>query len=245
MTSMAMVRKVHADRRNDKSMTFVLSDETPDRAGDIILSSGWQLDDFRKNPIALFGHQSDFIVGTWKDVRIEKQQLLGDLEPAPKGTSERTDEIIRFVEAGVLRAVSVGFVPIERKIRRSKEEDFVGFTYTKHMLVESSLVAVPANPNALAVAKQLNLSSDARDLVFAVLGNEDKAASVDHIGVPAKLMEPDRWSPEEARKAKFWLQGFMKDHPGNPFYRKLYRLLDEIECVRTIVAVSGRTKRTT
>jgi HK97 family phage prohead protease len=245
MTSMAMVRKVHADHRNDKSMTFVLSDETPDRIGDIIKVDGWQLDEFNKNPIALFGHRSDFIVGTWKDVRVEKGQLLGELQPAPKGISERTDEIIRFVESGILRAVSVGFVPIERKIRRTKEEAFSGFTYTKQTLSEASMVAVGANPNALAVAKQLNLSSDARNLVFAVLGNEDKAASVDHIGVPAKLMEPDRWSPEEARKAKFWLQGFMKDHPGNPFYRKLYRLLDEIECVRTIVAVSGRTKRTT
>jgi hypothetical protein len=38
--------------------------------------------------------------------------------------------------------------------------------YTKQELVECSLVAVPANPNALMVAKQLSISFATRSLVF-------------------------------------------------------------------------------
>jgi hypothetical protein len=55
-------KKVHAD--TSTSVTFVLSDEPPDGMGDVIRSEGWQLDAFRRNPIALFGHSSGFPIGT-------------------------------------------------------------------------------------------------------------------------------------------------------------------------------------
>jgi HK97 family phage prohead protease len=240
---MAIIHKVHAEKSD--GMTFVLSDETPDRAGDIITASGFDLADFNRNPIALFGHRSDWILGTWKDVRVEGKRLLGELEPAPEGISARADEIIRFVRADILKAVSVGFLPIERKMRRDKDEKFLGFTYTKQQLVEASVVAVPANPNALAVAKELKLSNEIRRLVIAKHGNsDDKPATPDHVGEYAKLMEPERWSPGEARKLKQWVQGLIKSYPENRLYRKLYRLLDEIECVRTIVAEHGRARLT-
>lgn len=239
---MNIVHKTHAGKSGD-GKTFVLSDETPDRMGDVIMAEGWDLADFRKNPIALFNHSKDWIVGTWKNLRIEGHALLGELEPAPKGISERADEITRFIEAGVLKSVSVGFLPLERKIRR-KGEEMVGYTFTKQTLVESSIVAVPANPNALAIAKELNLSSDACKLVFAVSGNEpEQVRKHDHIGEFANLKELDRWSPEQATQAKRWLATLARQHPSNRMFKKLYQLMDEIECVRTIIAEQGRTAR--
>ena len=133
----------------------MLSDETPDRMDDVIMSDGWDLANFNKNPIALFGHQSSFPIGKWKNVRVVDKQLRGFLELAPEGTSERIDEIRRLVDADILRAVSVGFRPKESKPRA--ETDW-GLFFTKSELVETSLVSVPANPNALAVAKSLKIS---------------------------------------------------------------------------------------
>src|SRR2546423_3822950 len=43
-----------------KGLDFILSDATPDRYDDIILTSGWELNNFNRNPIALFAHRSDF-----------------------------------------------------------------------------------------------------------------------------------------------------------------------------------------
>ncbi|UPK03113.1 phage major capsid protein [Bradyrhizobium sp. 170] len=137
---------------------------------DIIMSDGWQLSNFKKNPIALFGHKSDFPIGRWKNLRVEDKQLLGELELAPEGTSDRIDEIRRLVEADILRAVSVGFRPLESKPR--KETDY-GVFFTQAELVETSLVSVPANPNALAVAKSLKISPETIDLVFAGKGARD------------------------------------------------------------------------
>lgn len=161
--------KTHAGKLSD--MEYVLSDETPDRMDDVIMSDGWQLDNFKKNPIALFGHRSDFPIGKWKNLRVEKKQLRGVLEFAPKGTSPRIDEIRTLVENDILRAVSVGFRPLESRPRM--ESDWGSF-YTKAELVETSLVAVPANPNALAVAKSLNISPETCKLIFAGQGKGDQ-----------------------------------------------------------------------
>ncbi|MBO4221964.1 phage major capsid protein [Bradyrhizobium neotropicale] len=160
--------KTHAGKMT--GMEFVLSDETPDRMDDVIMSDGWQLDNFKKNPIALFGHRSDFPIGKWKNLRVVNKQLRGHLELAPAGTSERIDEIRKLVEADILRAVSVGFRALESRPR--KETGFGSF-FTKSELVETSLVSVPANPNALAVAKSLKISAATINLVFAGQGARD------------------------------------------------------------------------
>jgi HK97 family phage prohead protease len=160
-----VVRKTHASKAD--GLDFVLSDETPDRYGDVIAADGWILDNFKRNPIALFGHSSSFPIGTWKDLSVEGGALKGHLQLAPAGTSDRIDELRKLVEAGILRAVSVGFLPIEKKTMDAKADDFFGpFKYLKQELIETSLVSIPANPNALAVARGLNVSNDTLEIVF-------------------------------------------------------------------------------
>jgi HK97 family phage prohead protease/HK97 family phage major capsid protein len=167
-----IVRKTHAAAV--AGMEFVMSDETTDRMDDVILSDGWDLANFKKNPIALFGHRSDFPIGKWSNLRVENKQLRGHLELAPEGTSERIDEIRRLIDAGILRAVSVGFRPLERQPIDEKADEFWGpFKFIKQELVETSLVSVPANPNALAVAKSLKISPETQQLVFAGHGRRN------------------------------------------------------------------------
>ncbi len=165
-----VVHKTHASKV--EGMEFVMSDETPDRMDDIIMSDGWDLEHFKKNPIALFGHRSDFPIGKWSNLRVDNKQLKGKLELAPAGTSERIDEIRKLIEAGILKAVSVGFRPKEHTQLDSKNP-FSGLRFTKQELVETSLVSVPANPNALAIAKSLKISPATIDVVFAEQGKKD------------------------------------------------------------------------
>jgi HK97 family phage prohead protease len=165
-----IIRKTHAQKV--EGMEFVMSDETPDRMDDIIMADGWELDNFKKNPIALFGHRSDFPIGKWSNLRVENKQLRGQLELAPAGTSERIDEIRRLIEAGILRAVSVGFHPKE-SVALDHKNPFSGYKFTKQELIETSLVSVPANPNALAVAKSLKISPETQQLVFAGHGRRN------------------------------------------------------------------------
>jgi HK97 family phage prohead protease/HK97 family phage major capsid protein len=159
-------------------MEFVLSDESPDRMGDVIMANGWDLANFTKNPIALFNHNPDFIIGAWENVRIDKRELRGHLKLAPKGASPRLDEIRALIDAGILKASSVGFRPAGSAPRKSAEGSYLGQTFTKQELVEVSVVSVPANANALAVAKSLmtsgKISAGTLDLVFAKHGTESE-----------------------------------------------------------------------
>lgn len=160
---MEIVRKALAGK--GEGMEFVLSDATVDRYGDIVEPDGWDLKNFKKNPIALFGHDSRFPIGKWADLRVEGGKLIGKLQLAQRGTSFRIDELIKLVEQGILRAVSVGFRAL--KAEPLNEADPYGpRRFLKQELLETSLVSVPANPAALAMAKSMNLSSETMSLAF-------------------------------------------------------------------------------
>ena len=178
-----------------QGMSFVLSDASVDRMGDIITVEGWQLTAFKKNPIALFGHNGTFPIGKWHNVRTEAGALRGNLQLAPEGTSPRIDELRRLVDAGILKAVSVGFRDLESEPRKDADGNWLGFTFKKQELVECSLVSVPANTNALAVAKSLNISSETLGLVFAKHG---KRGETQRRGLIGKHADP----PSHLRKGK-------------------------------------------
>lgn len=156
-----LIKKAIAAPAGDDPLSYVLSDESVDRVGDVIEAKGWKLGNFLKNPIALFGHDHKFIVGHWTDVKVLGGQLIGKLNLLPAGISERLDEIRAAVEAGVLRAVSVGFAADDAEPMKTG-----GLRFKSTELLEASLVSVPANPNALQVAKSLHLSDDVQALIF-------------------------------------------------------------------------------
>ena len=171
-----VVHKTHVSPGH--GLEFILSDATPDRMGDVIDVDGWDLENFKKNPVALFNHRSDFPIGKWSNLRTVNGKLRGHLELAPEGTSDRIDEIRRLVDADILRAVSVGFLPVKSE---PLSKDSRGMRFKQTELVESSLVSIPANPNALAVARSLNISRDTVAVVFAGQGNT-KGQSIERRG---------------------------------------------------------------
>jgi HK97 family phage major capsid protein/HK97 family phage prohead protease len=146
-------------------LEFVLSDASVDSYGDIVDPNGWDLSRFRKNPIALFGHSAGFPIGTWSDVRVEAGKLKGRLNFAKEGTSARIDELRRLVEQKVLRAVSVGFRPLEAE-PMDPQKPWGAQRYKRQELLETSLVSVPANPAALSLARSLEISDDTMKMAF-------------------------------------------------------------------------------
>ena len=131
----------------DDPFEFVMSDESVDRVGDVIRANGWDLTDFNKNPVALWGHDHQKPIGTWENVRVVGKRLVGRLKLAKAGTSAEIDTIRSLIEQRILKAVSVGFQPIEAKPMEK------GYEFIKSKLHECSLVSIPANANALAIAK--------------------------------------------------------------------------------------------
>ena len=153
---------------NARTMRFVASDESVDRYGDIIRAAGWQLDNFRANPVLLFAHDSrQPPVGRVTKIEVVGTELIADCLFRPEGDSELSDDVWKAVEGHFLRATSVGFAPtgpVNQLVDDSG--DFSGYEFTSQELLELSVVPVPANPQALAVAKSLGIADATARLLF-------------------------------------------------------------------------------
>lgn len=158
-----------------RGMTFVASDESVDRYGDIIRANGWDLSNFKTNPVLLFGHDSSAVpIGKVPDIRVEGSRLVADVEFRPEGDSAAADDVYSALQGGFLSAVSVGFLPTKAPnmiwaADDPKHEKWpTGFEFVGQELLELSVVPVPANPQALALARSLHLSeaTQRRLLIF-------------------------------------------------------------------------------
>jgi HK97 family phage prohead protease len=145
-----------------RTVTFVFSDNSVDRYGDTIDARGWVLDNYKSNPIALFGHDSgsvENVIGRAHNVRIEGQRLLGDIEFMEASVNPTAEAVYQMVKGGFLKTVSVGFAPLEWTLTKDKTRPG-GVDFKKQELLEISIVPIPANPNALQQAKAAGIDLD-------------------------------------------------------------------------------------
>ena len=171
-----LVHKVAASNLT-KGLEYTLSDNSVDRYGDVIEASGWNLTNFKSNPIALFNHNAGAPIGRWKNLRVDGNRLVGTLDLANAGTSPRIDEIRSLAEQGILRAVSVGFLSIKEELMDPEDDPWFpehGIHFLKQELLETSLVSIPANPNAVQMAKSLHVSDATMALVFGENAGQDR-----------------------------------------------------------------------
>ena len=162
---MFITRTIEAQDIDEDSRTvrFVASDETLDRYGDIVRCD-WNLVPFKKNPVFLWNHSYGVPpIGTIEPVEVVGKKLMASARFAAAGVSDFADQLFRLVRAKILRAVSVGFTaPREKMVRIEDDEGrwTGGIEWNEPELLEVSLVAVPANPKALAVARALGMPSE-------------------------------------------------------------------------------------
>jgi len=128
----------------DGKMIAIASDDSIDRMGDSLEIDRWELKNFKKNPILLAGHQNfpEYVVGVAKNIKTEGNKLI--FEPIFHGITELSKNLEKMVTEGFIKAWSVGFIPnalMEKDNKNARNE-----------LLEISLVAVPANANALMVS---------------------------------------------------------------------------------------------
>jgi len=126
----------------------IASTDVLDREGERIDQSGWELDNYKKNPVILWGHDIFALpIGKATDIKVEDGSLIMSGEFASKEANPMAEQVRLLFDEGILKTVSVGFIPKERE----------GDTIIKAELLEVSFVPVPANPDALALAVSKNL----------------------------------------------------------------------------------------
>lgn len=144
--------QVPADAGGEPVVDFISSDETLDRYNEVICASGWVLDRYQKNPVFQDSHDYSTIlrtIGRATITEIRGNQLYQRIQFAVDANPLARIGYAMY-RGGFLHAVSVGFVPLEWENGGGQS----GFDrrYLKQELLETSAVAIPANPNALELA---------------------------------------------------------------------------------------------
>jgi hypothetical protein len=152
-----VARAVMDDDEPDGRYPFVMSDDKPDRARDIV-QQDWDLREFESNPVALWAHDySQPAVGTWEGVQVRDGRLQGVMVPYPIASYPLSVTVAEQLRGRVLSTVSVGFQPGNVLWRASdtlKGTDLYdergGLVFMAPRLMECSLTPQPMNPRAEA-----------------------------------------------------------------------------------------------
>lgn len=131
-------------------MEAVISTEALDRHGEIVDMKGMSIKEYMSNPIIADGHDySKPSVGrTHKLTKTKDGQLIAKFEWA-KDITDRANELYKLYKNGFQFAFSIGFMV----------NDMVDNVFTKSTMLEFSPVLIPANPEALLLAKQKGLDT--------------------------------------------------------------------------------------
>jgi HK97 family phage prohead protease len=140
--SVLSVKSIDEDKRVIRG---VATTPSVDRVGDIIDPLGVKFN----NPLAfLWQHQHDKPIGECRFSKPTKDGIEFEAKIAsvdePGTLKDRLDEAWQSIKAGLVRAVSVGFRPIEYAFMENG-----GIRYSETEVYELSAVTIPANSDAL------------------------------------------------------------------------------------------------
>jgi len=148
---------------------FTISTSHVDRDGDIIDQGGWDLDEYKKNPVVLWAHDSTappvaranstyLAPSTAKDADAEAIHLMSVAEFPSRDLYPFGNMVGRLYKNGFLHGASVGFLPVEYEISKDKDrEGFAPIDFKKQRLLEWSAVPVPSNPEGLVQARSAGI----------------------------------------------------------------------------------------
>jgi hypothetical protein len=130
---------------------YTLGDNTVNEYGFRLLTSGFQVEEFKKNPIGYYEHVKEGgVLVRWDDLRIDSDKIYA--RPIINTANPRGSQTIEEVKNHFLNAASFGKLVI---LEFTDDAEFklpgqTGLTVTKWYARECSLVGIPGNYNALA-----------------------------------------------------------------------------------------------
>src|ERR1700686_680785 len=157
-------------KAKDQNGTFdvIISTEDTDRSGEIVKQNGWELKNYKNNPIVLWGHDYYALpIGVCNETYLTEKDgvpalgargifLSADINPF----AQQVRKLYEFgigKGAGVGCTTSVGFIPKEF-------DENARNTITKAELLEFSFVPVPANQSVGAARGRSITFAEARAL---------------------------------------------------------------------------------
>ena len=146
-----------------------LTTDSVDRDGEVLIPQGMVSKDYEKNPVLFYNHEYDQPVGTVSGLKRTDDAVYGTLSFAKRPDNYEGEFFPSFVEAlvrqGIVKGVSVGFVPEANGARSATKADRAKFgtgikrVFNRWKLLEVSIAPLPANQDALIQAVDKGLVS--------------------------------------------------------------------------------------
>jgi HK97 family phage prohead protease len=144
----------------ERQIRVIVSTADVDRSGDIIEPNGIDFSAYRKNPVILYQHDHDEPIARCAEIGVVNGRVEALIQFPDADASEDSDKVYNLIKAGVLNAVSIGFIPTEY-IPLDPKEPWGPRKYVSCEMIEASIVSVPANSAALIIERQLPCNSNA------------------------------------------------------------------------------------
>jgi hypothetical protein len=161
-------------------LDFVASTATLDRYHEIIEPAGWRLDSYRRNPVFQNAHNYGDVLFTLGKALLTEVRTVSGGEALCQRIQFATEvnPVARIAyglyKGGFLNAVSVGFIPLrwEDGGTGAAGAPAARRRYLEQELLEVSAVAIPANPDALALGLKSGAvtKGDVRDTIDILRG---------------------------------------------------------------------------
>ena len=158
-----------------------ITNESVNSYGFRVLTSGIDLEQYRRNPVLLYMHERGNVIGYVKDLQVENGEVTGEL--VFDEASELSIRCKKQFEVGSLRMVSVGLDPKETNgAPELLLEGQTRPTVTKSKLVEVSLVDIGANDDAIRMYNEgtaIELGKDGNCLLPLLSNNPINQTTMD------------------------------------------------------------------
>lgn len=126
---------------------YILNDESVVNShGFVLLNAAGRFERFNANPVMLFNHEADKLIGQMTGLRVERTKLIGT--PVYDEEDALAAKCKRQGEKGFLKGCSPGIMIYAVELRTNPDGE-ERITVTDWELCEISLVSVPSNRNAL------------------------------------------------------------------------------------------------
>ena len=133
--------------RSGELLVIAASVESEDRAGDLVIARGWELESYLRNPVVLWAHQHRMPpIARSVEIAVEGDSLMATIEFADTPFAQ---EIKRLYLTGFMNGVSVGFRALEVESRKAVGGRR-GTVFKRQELLEISAAPVPLHPLTLA-----------------------------------------------------------------------------------------------
>tara|TARA_R110002012_G_scaffold24413_5_gene81575 strand:+ start:3722 stop:4324 length:603 start_codon:yes stop_codon:yes gene_type:complete len=186
-------KTLQADLESDGiKVDAVISTETIDRDGEVLIAQGMDSSEYDSNPVVFYNHDYAQPVGQVTSLRRGKNRVDATIEFAKRPEGFQGSYFPEFVESlvdqGIVKGISVGFVPKQGGVRKASKADKdnygdeVSQVYSQWKLLEVSIAPLPANGTALVQAVRKGVVS--REDAKKWMGTEVTEKTVIEINVP-------------------------------------------------------------